>query len=164
MKTHRLTRAALFTAVMFVTTMLIVIPIPGTQGYVNASDSIAFLAAAFLPPGYAAAASGIGAALADMAAGYAIFIPATLVIKGLESFVAAYLFHKYRKFPLFLFLSASLLMPLGYFLFETALFGMPTALAAVLPNIGQGVFGAVLAWLLLPLSRRLAEFFPEKRD
>ena len=76
-----LTLSGLFTAVIFVTTAYI--HIPTGMGYTHAGDGFIFLAAAMLPKKYAVPAAAAGAALADLASGMSIWIPATVIIKAL---------------------------------------------------------------------------------
>ena len=79
-----------------------------------------------LGPLYAALASGIGSALADLAAGYPLYIPATFVIKAGMALLAAILCRKTHS-PLRRILSALLAeatMVLGYFLYEWVLYGI----------------------------------------
>ena len=68
---------------IFVLTFFIRIPAP--LGYIHLGDSMIYLAAAVLPTPYAAAAAGIGGAMADVAGGYWAFVPVTLLTKVLLS-------------------------------------------------------------------------------
>ena len=73
----------LFMAVIYVLTAYL--HIPTTKGYVHIGDGIIFLAASILPAPYAVAAASIGGALSDALSGYWIWVPATLMIKGLTA-------------------------------------------------------------------------------
>lgn len=86
--------AALFTAVTFVGTILIRIPVG--IGYVNFGDAVVMIAAVVLGPVGAALAGGLGSALADLF-GFAMYAPFTLVIKGLEGFVCGVVFKSLLK-------------------------------------------------------------------
>ena len=73
MKHDKLTRlilAALFAALTCAATMLIHIPMPATNGYINLGDCVVLLSAFFLGPVYGMAAGGIGAMLADLLLGW----------------------------------------------------------------------------------------------
>ena len=78
-----LCKAGLFAAIIFVTTAYL--HIPSHTGYTHVGDAFIYLAACFLSPTYAIAAGVIGAVLADCLSGYAIWVPATAVIKGLTA-------------------------------------------------------------------------------
>ena len=76
----KITKISLFTALVFVATTIIRVPIPATGGYLNFGDSVIFAAAILYGPLVGGLSGGIGAAIAD-AIGYPIFIPGTLIIK-----------------------------------------------------------------------------------
>ena len=78
-----LCKAGVFAAIIFVVTAYL--HIPSHTGYTHVGDAFIYLAACFLSPPYAIAAGVIGAALADSLSGYAIWVPATVVIKGLTA-------------------------------------------------------------------------------
>ena len=78
-KTVKLVLAALFAALCSVATMLIHIPIPATNGYINLGDGVVLLGAFLLGPVYGMAAGGLGSMLADLLLGYAAYAPGTLV-------------------------------------------------------------------------------------
>ena len=55
--------------------------IPNAMGYIHLGDGFVLLAAIILPKKYACFAGGVGAGLADIYGGYAVWAPWTLVIK-----------------------------------------------------------------------------------
>src|SRR3989442_5761412 len=82
-----LTLLALLIALTKVATMLVQVPTPATQGYINLGDSMVYVSALLFGPLAGLLAGGIGSALADWLTGYQQFAPYTLVIKGLEGLV-----------------------------------------------------------------------------
>ena len=80
-RTRRLAFTGLLIAVIFVATAYI--HVPTGLGYTHLGDGFIFLAAAILPKPYAIAAGALGASLADVACGMAIWAPATIVLKSL---------------------------------------------------------------------------------
>ena len=81
-KVYLLTITALFAAAITVmTAYMLHIPIP-TGGYIHLGDALIYLAACLLPFPYAAAASAIGAGLADLLTA-PMWVPPTLVIKAI---------------------------------------------------------------------------------
>ena len=83
--------AVIFTVLVYVATIVIQVYQPSTGGYFNIGESMIYLAALVSTPLVAGVAGGVGAALADLSTGYAIFAPGTLVIKFVEGYVAGYL-------------------------------------------------------------------------
>lgn len=148
-KLRRITLSAVFAALTCVATMLIRIPTP-TKGYVNLGDCLVNVSAWVLGPAYGAASSGIGSALADLFAGYAVYAAATLVIKGAMAGVS---YGVYRLISgkthglrgrIVGAIAAELIMIIGYFTFEAVLYGsVATASLGLAGNIAQGIMGAV---------------------
>jgi uncharacterized membrane protein len=94
---YGLVEAIVFTVLVFAATITIQIYQPATQGYFNIGESMIYLAALITTPLIAGISGGLGAALADLTTGYAIFAPGTLVIKFTEGFIAGLLVKKLRK-------------------------------------------------------------------
>ena len=151
----------LFTALTVVATIAIRVPTP-TGGYVNAGDALVILSAFILGPGWGAFAAGFGSALADILAGYAIYAPATLIIKALMALVAASVLKRAKKqkslkHSVIGGILAELVMITGYYLF-TAIFmtGSYTAALAEIPgNAVQAVFGIVVGTSLFYALMRI---------
>ena len=95
-KTHRLALAGQLCGATLLLT-LISLPLPSGYGYVNLGDAGVYLCAMLLPGGLGALAAGVGAALADLILGWAVYAPATLIIKGLTAFLAGLAFRKAKK-------------------------------------------------------------------
>jgi len=159
---RRLILAALFAALTYVTTNIIHIPTPGTNGYLNLGDCTVLLGAFVLGPVYGAAAAGIGSMLADLLLGYVAYAPGTLVIKALMAFAAAALFRLLRgrlhALPAAILagVAGELVMVFGYFGFEAVLLGYGPAAAASIPsNLAQGALGIVGSVLLYEALARV---------
>ena len=147
--------SAMLASLICVATMFRV-PLP-VIGYVNLGDAFVLLAGWCLPLPYCVLAAGIGSALADMLSGYAIYIPATFIIKGL---MAAVVFFGHKKtlkkqrFGLLSILSlaaAELIMVFGYYVFEGFMLGFVPALVNIPYNALQGVVGLALGVALIKL-------------
>ena len=89
-KYKRLAVAALASALTFLVVAFLQIPFPiGQGGYINIGDAFIFLFATLLPFPYGIAAAAVGPALADVASGYAIYAPFTLLIKAAMAALAS---------------------------------------------------------------------------
>lgn len=151
-KTHQLVLFAMFASLTTVMTLLFRIPIPSAQGYVNIGDTILLLAALIMGPAAGFWAGAIGSALADLMAGYAIYMPFTFFVKGLEGFIAGTLYNKTGKISIAVFLPA-LWMTTGYFLTDWFLYGLAAASVATPINLLQGIIGAASAIILYKVLR-----------
>ena len=88
---------ATFVGLVFLSTSLFYLAIASSTGFFNLGEVFIYLAALIGGPITGAVAGGVGASLADLALGYGVYAPATLVLKAAEGFVAGYLFHLARK-------------------------------------------------------------------
>ena len=159
-KLLKIVMAALFAALTCVATLAVRIPIPATQGYANLGDALVLLAAFFLGPLYGSLAAGIGSALADLFAGYALYAPGTAVIKGLCALTAALLLRaigarvNWAHVPAGV--AAACVMAGGYFLYESAVLGYGmAALGSVPANAVQGAVGVVAGSVLYQALRKV---------
>lgn len=145
-------------ALVFVTTMLIRIPIPATQGYINIGDSMIFVSALLFGPIVGGFAGGVGSALADLV-GFPSFIVYTLVIKGIEGLIVGGLTtskNSWKDIPVVIVGGAEMII--GYFIVEAYLYGVGAALAEFPGNVFQASFGAIVAIpLCFAIRKRLAE-------
>ena len=157
--TQKTVIAALFAALVCVATMLIKIPSP-LKGYINLGDGIVLLAAWILPPAYGLIAAGLGSALADLYAGYVMYVPATFVIKALMAVAAYTVYHLLiKKIPdtvsrILSGVLAEIVMILGYFLFEGILYGFGASLVNIPANGVQGVAGIVIGVVLITVFEK----------
>ncbi len=147
-KSFKIILGGLFAAFVFLGT-LISVPLP-SYGYINIGDCFVLLSGVILGPiGFLA--SGIGAALADIALGYAVYAPATFVIKLLVA-LAIFLIcpkNKYKAWRFFIgAFAAEAVMVAGYFVYESVLYGIGGAALGVLGNSLQGICNISLAFVV----------------
>ena len=165
--------AALFAALVFVSTMIIKIPTL-TGGYMNIGDGMVMICGWLLGPVWGALAAGIGSMLADLV-GYPIYAGATFVIKALMA-LAAYGIAKVLKpiFKNFKFMAyfvaglvSEIIMVGGYFLFEATVMSYGWgAIVSVIPNMMQGVVGIAVGIVLMTVfdKTKLIDKMMRKRD
>ena len=150
-RTQKLAFAALFGALTFAATW-VSFPSP-FGGNVNLGDCI-LLISAWLPlEPLSIFACAIGAGLTDLAAGYAIYAPATFVIKALMVLVAVLIKRGMPKLPevwraILSGIAAELVMVTGYFAYEIILYGVAGAALNIPFNLVQGGIAIVTATLL----------------
>ena len=144
-KTKQLVMAALMASMVCVATMIVKIPSP-MKGYINLGDCIVLLCGWVLGPVYAFMAAGIGSALADIFSGYALYAPATFVIKGLMALLFSC---KAKKIitarNLVMLIPAALISIAGYYLYEGLITGnFVAALAGISGSAGQAVASSIV--------------------
>lgn len=157
-KTQKIAFAALFGAMTFVATW-VSFPTP-IGGNVNLGDCVLLLAAWMPLEPWSILSCAVGATLTDLAAGYAVYAPATFVIKALMVAVAVLI---KRGTPQMLRpwrailsgLAAEAVMVMGYCAYEAlALYGV-AAFANVPFNLVQGGVSLVAATALAAALSRM---------
>ena len=157
-KTYNVVMTGILAALIMVTTMIVRIPVPFTQGYAHLGDAAIFIAVLMVGRNWGAGAAGIGSALADIFSGYTYFAPWTLIVKGLMGFtMGAALEHLEKKgnlvrggkIPLLEILAmalAGLEMVAGYYFAEVIMYGSWLVPLPTIPaNAIQAVVGLILA-------------------
>lgn len=165
--------AAMLATLVCLATMIIKVPTIGTNGYVNIGDSVVLIAAWLMGNPYGALAAGIGSGLADLLAGYASYVPGTVIIKFGMAFVCAVIFKvmsQSRMPKIVNYIASSVvaefIMVLGYFLYESTLLSYGMAAAASIPsNMIQGITCLILGNVLIAALTRVpyVNMFVEKR-
>lgn len=169
-KVYKIAMSALFAAIVCVATVVINIPLP-TGGYFNLGDCFIIVAALSIGPLWGGLAAGIGAGLSDLILGFAIYSPATFVIKFLMAVAVYYIAKGVRntgfRFDILTVTAAAavgeIIMIAGYFVYEIFLYGIGGAAADILGNAIQGVCGLVcgsLVYNVLNKTGAVKKLFP----
>ena len=156
----KLTLTALLSTLTFIMTSFFAIP-TAIGGSINAGDGLVLLSGIILGPLHGGLSAALGSAFADLISPYAIYTPATFIIKGLMAVSVAILFKGLNKMDLKLRLLipaiiAETIMILGYFLFEAYIldFGAIVASYEIINNIIQASVSIILLLIIyIPLSK-----------
>ncbi|MDR7855443.1 ECF transporter S component [Tissierella sp.] len=156
MNTKTITRLAILMALTVVMTMVVHIPTFGTNGYLNLGDMVVFLAALMLGRKGGFLVGGVGSALADILLGYTHYAPITLIVKGLEGYIAGRLLETKlgQRSPLFATSVGGIWMAFGYYFAEIFMYGGKAAMASIPGNLLQGIVGAISAVALFTAIKR----------
>ena len=154
---------AMMTAMVMIATTFF--KIPNAMGYIHLGDGFVLLAAIILPKKYACFAGGVGAGLADIYGGYAVWAPWTLVIKIVMVLIVQLFFDfltkrasngkhiaKIAGIPfaeLFAYVLAVLWTVSGYYIAQGFISGNWIAPVADVPgNVLQVAVGSIIAILV----------------
>ena len=154
---------AMMTAMVMIATTFF--KIPNAMGYIHLGDGLVLLAAIILPKKYACFAGGVGAGLADIYGGYAVWAPWTLVIKIVMVLIVQLFFDfltkrasngkhiaKIAGIPfaeLFAYVLAVLWTVSGYYVAQGFISGNWIAPVADVPgNVLQAAVGSIIAILV----------------
>ena len=163
-KVYPVVMTAMMMCIIMVSIVLFRIPIPFTQGYVNLSDAMIFIAVMILGQRYGAVAAGLGSLLGDLMSGFPMWAPWTLCIKAMMALIFGLIMdagikknisHKgFVSIEITGMIVSGLLMTAGYYLAEGVMYGNWIVAALGIPwNIAQFSVGAALA---IALNRALA--------
>ena len=120
-----LIRYSVLMALTTVMTMAIHIPTVNTNGYLNLGDMVIFIAALTMGKKAGFIVGGIGSAMADLLLGYTHYAPITLIVKGLEGYIAGIILERNigRKRPIIATTIGGIFMAFGYFVAEIFMYG-----------------------------------------
>ena len=152
-----LTFTGIFGAACYLVTFFLGIPYAGGAGYFSFGDAIALLASYLFGPIVGLGSALIGAIFADLAKGYAMFIPFSVLAKTVM-IMASWGFSRLikGKAGLLGFFVGGLLMPLGYLPIYLWLYGDYAFISLGFDFI-QGIGSALVALIAyLPLSKAIA--------
>lgn len=156
-KVYKIVTTSMMMCIIMVSILLLRVPIPFTQGYVNLSDGMVFMAVIILGWRYGAVAAGLGSMLGDLLAGFAIWAPWSLGIKAgmaiifgliIQSVIARTHLSRggFLSVEIMGMVIAGLFMTGGYYFAEGIMYGNWLVAAWGIPwNIGQFAAGAALA-------------------
>jgi uncharacterized membrane protein len=159
----------IFSTLICILTIIISVPIPATQGYINIGDAGVMFTALLFGPIIGGIAGGVGSSLADIILGYTIYAPATLIIKGLEGFIVGLIANPKRQISrinsrdIISVIAGGSFMVYGYFLYEIFIWGVIGAVYELFFNgVIQFGLGAIISILLILAIRKiLIENFPQ---
>ncbi|MBE6903742.1 MAG: TIGR04002 family protein [Ruminococcaceae bacterium] len=140
--------AGVFTAIVFVFTAYLHIPIH--TGYIHIGDGFIYLASCILPLPYAVFVGAGGALLADCLTGFALWAPASVIIKAITVFFFCRKTHKIiSKRNIFALVPSSLICIGGYYIYDALITGnFFSPIAAIWGNITQCVFSSIVFILI----------------
>lgn len=146
-----LTYLAVITAVTLVLSLLIIIPVPATNGFVTILDAGIYCAGLAFGSLGGGVVGGLTGLLIDIISGYTIWAPFSLVIHGLQGLVYGLIIEKYgndNKSMLFALAIAGLIMVGGYAVANEFLYGGGVGWVSIPSNIVQVGFGSVVVMLV----------------
>ncbi len=161
---YKLVIASLFCTLTCVAT-LIHIPLPSfTGGYLNFGDCFVLLCGWLLGPVYGFLSAAVGSGLSDIISGYAIYAPASFIIKGITALCAYGVFRfalnkqGVARFVMRIVsaVCAETVMIVGYFLYAATVmgYGIYGAAADLLLNLIQSIVGIVSGVMLIMMICR----------
>lgn len=151
-----LTKMAMMAAIVFVGVYLV--KIPTLNGYVHIGDSMIFLSVLILGTKRGAFAGGLGAAISDLLAGYAVYVVPTFIIKFIMAFIMGMFIDKIMPHAKWNWIIGAIvggiMQCILYMLFEIAMYGVAGGVASFIPNLGQSAVGILIAAILVTVFEK----------
>jgi len=143
-------------ALTTVFTLLVRIPIPATQGYINFSDVATYFSGFSFGPLVGGLAGGVGAAIADLLGGYGQFAPLSLLAHGLQGLAAGWISRRGTMLAMLAGCLVGTLLMVGTYLLGEGLFftSWANAWLEVPFNLAQNLAGALVGIPLVYAVRR----------
>ncbi|MFA6368521.1 MAG: ECF transporter S component [Bacteroidales bacterium] len=152
----RISFTSIMMALIYLSTQFLAIPYPN-GGYYNLSDALIIFTAIYVGPIESIIAGTIACSLADLFGGYGVFVPFTIIAKGLEgliSFLIYYLLRNKKHIKYIALPIGALFMILTYFIAYIIMFGINYACISSLFDLIQGFSGVLIAYVLLKALKR----------
>ncbi len=161
--TKSIITSALLSAIVFIATYAIQIPLPGiaTGGLIHLGNVALFTIAIIFGKRYGAIAGAFGMALFDILSPWIIWAPGTFVIRGIMGYMIGSIATRQREQSihkgklLLAMVLPSLWMIFGYFSYNLLLYrNLPVALASIPGDIIQIIAGILISTPLILLLEK----------
>lgn len=152
---RKLCLSGIMIAIGYIVTAFLGIPYASGAGYLNFGDVITLISSVILGPWYGAFIGIVFSSMADLTMGFVMFIPFTIIAKGLMGIVSGLLYRVLPKKIKFLsFLIGTLLMVLVYFASYMIYFGIGGYVSTLFDLIQAGV-AVILATIIITILERV---------
>ena len=140
----RLTVAELGAALVFIFTYFFQLKLANGAGYIHPGDSMIYIFATLLPMPYGLFVGAIGASLADLTSGWAVYAIPTIIIKALMAVGFTSKRNVFSVRNISALISATIVLVAGYFVADVILLGKELASASAVFTLIQGLVNAAL--------------------
>jgi uncharacterized membrane protein len=151
----KLTLIAVITALNVAVSMILHVPVPGTNGYVNLIDAGIFIAALLFGRVIGGWVGALSGALLDLVLGYPQWIIFSIIAHGLQGYLVGMVRAKGFVNELIMMLIGATWMVFGYFIGGAILTGWAASAASVPANIMQGLAGLLVTVAMLPVLKQV---------
>ena len=159
--TKTVTTLGILIAVTVVISLFFHIPVPLTHGYINLCDAGIFIAALIFGRRGGAIVGGASGLLLDLLLGYSQYMVFSLIVHGLEGWIAGQFGAGQSRGRQVLALGiACLVMVGGYFISDSIMYTIQTGLVGIPMNFVQAIVGAVIALVVVPRVKWHAKTSP----
>lgn len=154
MKVKTLTTLAMMVALTVTLSIMFIIPVPATKGFVTLCEAGIYTSALLFGPTGGLVVGALSGGLIDLISGYPEWALFSIVIHGLQGLILGVVYQKVasRNGMILGFFLASLFMIIGYALATAFLYSWPAGVASLPTNLVQNIFGIAVT---IPLYQAL---------
>lgn len=156
--TKKISLYGMLTALTVAVSLIVIIPIPGTNGFITLADTGIYIASLLFGPLGGLTVGAFSGGLIDLVSGYPQWFLFSLLIHGCQGWVAGMFFERKLKSQIVGLILGCLIMIVGYALATSLLYGTGAGLVSIPSNSVQSIFGAVVA---VPLSQAIKKALPK---
>ena len=158
--TTQIVYTALLIALNVTIARIFLIPVPMTRGNINLCDAGIIIAALLYGRKQGAIVGALSGLLLDLISGYAQDTFFSLIVHGLEGFIAGWLSEKHTRQARFVGMGIGVIvMVAGYLLADSILYHFSTGILGVPMNLIQGIVGSAVAYPIFLSIRKYAPNF-----
>lgn len=153
-KTKEMTQIALMVALTVVLSIMFIIPVPATKGFVTLCEVGIYTSGLLFGPMGGLMVGALSGGLIDIISGYPEWALFSILIHGIQGLILGYLYQKMpnsRGMAIGLALG-SIFMVVGYGFATAFLYSWPAGIASIPSNIVQNLFGIAVT---IPLYQAL---------
>ncbi|MFD1671084.1 ECF transporter S component [Agrilactobacillus yilanensis] len=159
LSTTQVVYLALLIALNVTIARVFLIPVPMTRGNINLCDAGIFIAAMLYGRKQGAIVGGLSGLLLDLISGYAQYMIFSLIVHGLEGYIAGFLAEKGKNSRAARFTGMGIgviVMVIGYAITDTILYNWSAGFLSIPMNVIQGIAGGLVAYPLFVSIRKFA--------
>jgi uncharacterized membrane protein len=157
--TRRISLYAVITALTVGVSLVFILPIPGTNGIVTLADAGIYIASLLFGPIGGLTVGALSGGLIDLLSGYPQWIIFSLLIHGLQGWIAGHFSTKPKGLQYLGLFLGCIFMVGGYAVATSFLYGGGAGLVSVPTNSLQSIFGAFVA---VPLTKAIKKALPKQ--
>jgi len=151
--------------VLTFTASLIRIPVPSVRWFFHLGDAVIFIMALLFGPVAGCIAGALGSSWADVQMGLTVWVPMTLVIKGVEGLVVGWIGQDQNgSWEVPSLIAGSVVMIAGYAVASVFLFGWPALIWEVPVDLVQCSVAMILSLFLVRNIRKRFPNIPKLKE
>lgn len=154
MTTKKITTLAMLTALTCALSLMFLIPVPQTKGFVTLCEAGIYTTALLFGGPSGAIVGALSGGIIDLLSGYPEWALFSILIHGVQGYIVGRL----QQRPLLAMTAGSVVMVFGYAAATSVMFGLGAGIISIPSNIIQNLFGVIITLPLVNCLKRTQKF------